>query len=103
MAPRNAVEVQERPDSAVPLCGRPTFPCSQDPERWTTTADDGAKALCRACARRWQCAQEACRTPGAEGLWAGILIPAAGRGRKFALKQLRSLAEGHGLPVRTGP
>ena len=36
---------------------------------------------------------EACETAGAEGLWAGILIPQAGRGRGFALKQLRSLAE----------
>jgi WhiB family redox-sensing transcriptional regulator len=78
-----------------------TFACAQDPERWTTTADDGAKALCRACSRRWLCAQEACRTPGAEGLWAGIPIPAAGRGRQFALEQLRSLAERHGLSVRS--
>jgi WhiB family redox-sensing transcriptional regulator len=76
-----------------------TYPCTQDPERWTTTADHGAKALCRACPRRWSCAQEACRTPGAEGLWAGIPIPPAGRGRQFALKQLRSLAERHGYPV----
>jgi WhiB family redox-sensing transcriptional regulator len=77
-----------------------TFACTRDPERWTTTADEGAKALCRACPRRWLCAQEACKTPGAEGLWAGILIPAAGRGRQFALKQLRSLAEHNGFPVR---
>ena len=74
--------------------------CTRDPDRWTTVADDGAKALCRACPRRWQCAQEACETPGAEGLWAGVLIPQAGRGRRFALKQLRSLAELNGFPVR---
>jgi WhiB family redox-sensing transcriptional regulator len=78
-----------------------TFACANDPDRWTTTADEGAKALCRACPRRWLCAQEACKTPGAEGVWAGILIPEAGRGRRFALKQLRSLAEHNGLPVRT--
>jgi WhiB family redox-sensing transcriptional regulator len=76
-----------------------TFACARDPERWTTTADDGAKALCRECPARWRCAQEACRTPGAEGVWAGILIPEAGRGRRFALKQLRQLAEQNGFPV----
>lgn len=33
--------------------------------------------------------------------WAGIVIPAEeGRGRTFALKQLRSLAEANGYPVR---
>ena len=56
-----------------------TFACTRDPERWTT-GDDGAKALCRECPRRWRCAHEACRTPGAEGVWAGILIPEAVRG-----------------------
>jgi WhiB family redox-sensing transcriptional regulator len=75
-------------------------PCTRDPDRWTTTVDEGAKALCRACPLRWQCAQAACRTPGAEGVWAGILIPEAGRGRRFALRQLRSLAELNGFPVR---
>ena len=74
--------------------------CTRDPDRWTTTADEGAKALCRACPLRWRCAQEACLTPGAEGVWAGILIPEAGRARRFALKQLRSLAEQNGYPVR---
>ena len=77
-----------------------TAPCTQDPDRWTTTADEGAKALCRACPRRWQCATEACVTPGAEGLWAGIVLPPAGRSRQFALKQLKSLAERNGVPVR---
>jgi WhiB family transcriptional regulator, redox-sensing transcriptional regulator len=70
--------------------------CTRDPDRWTTTADEGAKALCRACPLRWRCAQEACMTPGAEGVWAGILIPESGRARRFALKQLRSLAELNG-------
>lgn len=74
--------------------------CTRDPDRWTTIADEGAKALCRACPLRWRCAQEACLTPGAEGVWAGILIPEAGRARRFALKQLRSLAEQNGYPVR---
>jgi WhiB family redox-sensing transcriptional regulator len=73
--------------------------CTRDPDRWTTVTDEGAKALCRACPRRWRCAQEACQTPGAEGVWAGILIPEGGRGRGFALKQLRSLAELNGFPV----
>lgn len=76
-----------------------TFACMRDPDRWTTTADEGAKALCRICPARWRCAQEACRTPGAEGVWAGILIPEGGRGRRFALKQLRELAEQNGYPV----
>lgn len=26
--------------------------CTQDPDRWTTTPDDEAKTLCRACPRR---------------------------------------------------
>lgn len=78
-----------------------TAPCTRDPDRWTTAeADDGAKALCRACPRRWQCAREACTTPGAEGLWAGIVLPQSGRSRQFALRQLRSLAERNGLPIR---
>ena len=77
-----------------------TFACTADPDRWTTAADDGAKALCRECPRRWRCAQEACRTPGAEGVWAGIMIPEAGRGRRHALKQLRELAEQNGFPIR---
>jgi WhiB family redox-sensing transcriptional regulator len=74
--------------------------CTRDPDRWTTTADEGAKALCRGCPLRWQCAQAACRTPGAEGVWAGIMIPESGRARRFALRQLRSLAEQNGYPVR---
>lgn len=78
------------------------YPCAKDPDRWTTSPDDGAKALCRACPRRWLCARDACRTPGAEGLWAGVLIPGEGRGRRFALKQLDSLAARHGLPVGPG-
>lgn len=28
--------------------------CTQDPDRWTTTPDDEAKTLCRACPRRCQ-------------------------------------------------
>jgi WhiB family redox-sensing transcriptional regulator len=77
-----------------------TAPCTRDPDRWTTVADDGAKALCRACPRRWQCAREACVMPGAVGLWAGIVLPEGGRNRQFALKQLRSLAERNGHPVK---
>lgn len=78
----------------------PVGACTQDPERWATPADSAAKAICRACARRWLCAREACELPGAEGLWAGIVIPESGRGRTFALRQLRSLAERHGQRVR---
>ncbi|MDZ4236441.1 MAG: transcription factor WhiB, partial [Dietzia sp.] len=48
------------------------------------------------------CAREACTTPGAEGLWAGIVLPQSGRSRQFALRQLRSLAERNGFSVRTG-
>ncbi|HJT93032.1 MAG TPA: WhiB family transcriptional regulator [Mycobacterium sp.] len=78
----------------------PLGACTRDPDRWTQSADEGAKAICRACPRRWRCAQEACETPAAEGIWAGILIPEAGRGRQFALRQLRSLAERNGFPAR---
>ena len=88
---------------AVVLGEAPLGKCTRDPDRWTMTADEGAKAICRACPRRWRCAQEACETPAAEGLWAGIVIPAAGRGRQFALRQLRSLAERDGFPVRNSP
>jgi WhiB family redox-sensing transcriptional regulator len=74
--------------------------CTRDPDRWMTGTDDGAKALCRACPRRWPCAREAVESPGAEGLWAGVVIPETGRARTFALRQLRSLAERNGYPVR---
>lgn len=74
--------------------------CTRDPDRWTTDPDDAAKALCRACPRRWPCARDACELPGAEGLWAGVLIPEGGRARAFALRQLKSLAERNGYPVR---
>lgn len=75
--------------------------CTADPDRWTTTdPDDEAKALCRACPQRWLCAREAWETPDAEGLWAGVVIPESGRGRSFALRQLRSLAAFGGYPVR---
>jgi WhiB family transcriptional regulator, redox-sensing transcriptional regulator len=78
----------------------PLGACTKDPDRWAVTADVGAKELCRACPRRWLCAQEACETPGAEGVWAGILIPKTGRARQFALRQLRSLAERNGSSAR---
>jgi WhiB family redox-sensing transcriptional regulator len=74
--------------------------CASDPERWTTTPDQEAKALCRGCPRRWLCAREGWETPRAEGLWAGVVIPESGRGRDFAFRQLRSLAEFGGYPVR---
>jgi len=74
--------------------------CTTGPERWTTHPDDEAKALCRACPRRWLCARDAWETPCAEGLWAGVVIPESGRGRDFALRQLRSLAAHGGYPVR---
>lgn len=77
-----------------------TFACAREPDRWTTAVDAEAKALCRRCPRRWRCARDACITPGAEGVWAGIEIPEGGRARQFALKQLRSLAESNGYPVR---
>ena len=75
--------------------------CVADPDRWMTATDDATKAICRQCPRRWMCARDAVETPGAEGVWAGIVIPESGRGRTFALKQLRSLAERGGYPVRT--
>jgi len=86
---------------ALVLGETPVAACTRDPDRWTAQADEGAKAICRACPLRWRCAREACETPGAEGIWAGILIPEAGRARRFAMTQLRSLAEHNGFPVRT--
>ena len=89
----NATEWDETPIGA----------CTRDPERWTTTADEEAKAICRACPRRWMCAREACELPRAEGVWAGIEIPEGGRGRTFALRQLRSLAERTRVPSPRPP
>jgi WhiB family transcriptional regulator, redox-sensing transcriptional regulator len=76
--------------------------CVRDPERWTTdTPDDEAIALCRACPRRFICAYDACHTPCAQGLWAGVVIPENfGRRHDFAMRRLRDLAEHGGYPVR---
>lgn len=89
-APARATGVDESPRGV----------CTSDPDRWTSGADEGAKALCRSCPMRWECAQRACLTPKAEGIWAGIYLAPAGRARRFALKQLQSLAEQNGYPVR---
>ncbi len=78
----------------------PLGACTQDPDRWTTAPDAEAIASCRACPRRWMCAREAVESAGAEGLWAGVVIAESGRPRAFALRQLRSLAERNGYPVR---
>jgi WhiB family redox-sensing transcriptional regulator len=86
--------------TAVGWDGLPIGECTRNPERWTTAADEEAKAICRQCPRRWACAREAVELPKAEGLWAGVVIPEAGRGRTFALRQLRSLAERNGYSVR---
>ena len=87
--------------TATALYNIPLGACTQDPDRWTTTPDAEAKALCRACPRRWLCARgRRVESAGAEGLWAGVVIPEAGRARAFALGQLRSLAERNGYPVR---
>jgi WhiB family transcriptional regulator, redox-sensing transcriptional regulator len=76
-------------------------PCTADPDRWAcATADDAeAKALCRACPRRWLCAKEALEAPGVEGMWSAVYIPKVGRGRTFALRQLKSLAAHGGYTV----
>ncbi len=99
--PTAAAQLREVRESVRPIAVEEGWkgPCTRDPDRWTTTIDEGAKALCRACPLRWQCAKEACTTPGAEGVWAGIMIPESGRARRFALRQLRSLAELNGYPV----
>ena len=78
-------------------------PCVDDADRWVGGGDDPElKALCRACPRRWSCAEEALATPGAQGMWSGVHIPECGRGRAFALRQLRSLAA-HGGKKRRRP
>ena len=71
--------------------------CAQDPDRWAsaTEVDEEAKALCRACPRRWDCAREACELPGVQGIWAGVFVPESGRTRTTALRQMQSLAD-HG-------
>ncbi|MEI7716786.1 MAG: WhiB family transcriptional regulator [Mycobacterium sp.] len=86
--------------TAMTLHDIPLGACTQDPDRWTETPDEEAKTLCRACPRRWECARDAIESTGAEGLWAGVVIPESGRGRTFALRQLRSLAERNGYPTR---
>ena len=76
-------------------------PCRTDPDRWAAGGNDPElKALCRGCPRRWLCAKEAVETPGAEGMWSGVNLPAEGRARTFALRQLRSLASHGGQLVR---
>lgn len=97
---RSAVGINLVAINPVGLDGLPVGACTQDPERWVTAADDDAKAICRLCPRRWACAREAVELPKAEGLWAGIVVPEAGRGRGHALRQLRELAERNGYPVR---
>ena len=78
-----------------------TAPCLRDPDRWLAGGDDPElKALCRACPRRWQCAKEALETPGAQGMWSAVNIPEYGRGRVFAMRQLRSLAAYGGQRLR---
>jgi WhiB family redox-sensing transcriptional regulator len=42
--------------AATTLYNIPLGACTKDPDRWTTTPDAEAKALCRACPRRWRCA-----------------------------------------------
>jgi WhiB family redox-sensing transcriptional regulator len=75
-------------------------PCLRDPDRWADGGDDPElKTLCRACPRRWLCAREALQTPRAQGMWSAVYIPRDGRGRKFALRQLHSLASHGGYPV----
>jgi len=73
-----------------------TTPCRQDPDRWTDCGDDPAlKRLCRACPRRWLCAKEALCTPRIEGMVAGVYVTndiKHSRARRFALRQLQSLA-----------
>ncbi|PIB78235.1 WhiB family transcriptional regulator [Mycobacterium celatum] len=86
--------------TATALYELPLGACTRDPERWTTIPDEEAKTICRSCPRRWLCAREACELPGVEGLWAGVVVPETGRARTFALRQLRSLAERNGYPVR---
>ena len=76
-------------------------PCFADADRWIDGGDDPElKALCRACPRRWLCAEDALTTPGARGMWSGVHIPEHGRQRTFALRQLRSLAA-HGRRSRS--
>jgi WhiB family redox-sensing transcriptional regulator len=82
---------------------QPMPPCLDDPDRWSEAGDDDTelKVLCRRCPRRWLCAKEAVETPGAEGLWSGVFIPKVGRGRKFAIRQLASLAAHGGYSTRS--
>ena len=96
----NVVKIDRSVSAPVGLDGLPLGACTKDPDRWTTVADDEAKASCRLCPRRWACAREAVELPKAEGLWAGIVVPEGGRGRGHALRQLRELAERNGYPVR---
>ncbi len=73
--------------------------CVDDPERWITTIDEQAKAVCLNCRRRWLCAR-GLRDASRRGDVGRRRHPEAGRGRTHALRRLRSLAERGGYPVR---
>src|SRR4029453_17128203 len=53
----------------------PIGACTRDPERWTTRADEAAKAICRGCPRRWQCAREAWELPPPRACGGGSSSP----------------------------
>lgn len=81
-------------------------PCTLDPDRWAEGVNDPAlRAQCRGCHRRFDCANDALNTHGAEGIWSGIFIPPLRdwRGRNHAMLRLRSLATIGGHVVAAPP
>ena len=77
-------------------------PAPQDPERWTLQIDEGRKPLCRQCPRRWQCARDACESPGAGGL-GRHRDPGVGAPAHFRAAPVAGLAERNGYPVTLNP
>lgn len=81
----------------------PAGACITEPERWTTTADDEEKVICRSCPRRWVCAWDACELPRAEGLWARNIRTRGGTWTDVCSAATQVIGRAQRLPVAATP